>query len=167
MLKVLSALAASVSFASVCLGQTSLSGPIQIGNTGRYVQAFYSQGDFNQALNTIATIPPLRIGGRVLYPKMAEPSSFLINQTIKNAYGERLQGFWIGGTRPRSPTWPGNWTWVNTGAPFTFTDWGTGQPSNTAYREDRLNYWSTRGRMSWNDISSSFIAPGFVVIYAP
>jgi hypothetical protein len=58
----------------------------------------------------------------------------------------------LGGYQP-SPGGPsepdGGWVWV-TGEPWTFTDWGNGQPDNTAGREDYLELYQDR----WNDIEN-------------
>ena len=70
--------------------------------------------------------------------------------------------YWLGGFQPEgSPEPAGNWQWVN-GEPWSYTNWGSGQPNNYADSEDGLRFSGTS--VHWNDISRyNTGSKGFVV----
>jgi hypothetical protein len=80
-----------------------------------------------------------------------------------DGYGSSL-GPWLGGYQPDgSPEPGGGWKWI-TGEPFSYTNWGSGQPDNFA-GEDRLQFYGARKTKSskWNDIARNFKARGYIV----
>lgn len=75
-------------------------------------------------------------------------------------------GPWLGGWR----TPEGSWRWLKTSAPFTYTNWGPGQPDNAGGNENRLHYsgpgYNSPNAM-WNDYNEGNEVLGFVVEYDP
>ncbi len=76
---------------------------------------------------------------------------------------------WIGGFQPPgSPEPSGDWQWV-TGEPFTYTNWGPGEPNNTNHlnlEEDALMIgWPVNTPQAWNDGVASGGVKGYVVEY--
>jgi hypothetical protein len=69
--------------------------------------------------------------------------------------GESL-GPWIGGIRLAGPNNPTNWTWV-TGEPFSFQNWGAGQPNNEGGDQDHIQLFSatTAFAGNWNDLGNT------------
>jgi len=71
-------------------------------------------------------------------------NSFLKN--LVNTYFNSCVGFWLGGRRIGISN---QWEWVD-GTNFDYTNWGTGQPSNTGGNENRITMEDTG---SWNDLN--------------
>ncbi|XP_052676540.1 perlucin-like protein isoform X2 [Crassostrea angulata] len=59
--------------------------------------------------------------------------------------------FWTGGN---DIDVEGQWRWVTSGNPFTFTDWGPGEPNDTGGNEDCMLLLSNTG-YTWNDLPCS------------
>jgi hypothetical protein len=87
---------------------------------------------------------------------------------VTNLPGPVTGNYWLGGYQDRTaPDYSepaGGWRWV-TGEPWSYTNWGPGQPSNYANIEDYLNFYTVDG--GWNDAanSGSVGVPGYVVEY--
>lgn len=62
-----------------------------------------------------------------------------------------LGQFWTGGN---DIDVEGQWRWVTSGNPFTFTDWGPGEPNDTGGNEDCMLLLSNTG-YTWNDLPCS------------
>ena len=62
------------------------------------------------------------------------------------------QGPWLGGYQePGSPEPDGGWRWV-TGEQWSYSNWASGQPSNSYGNEDRLQFLGLPGPSAvWND----------------
>lgn len=66
--------------------------------------------------------------------------------------------FWISGTDLADE---GNYFWMATGRPITFTNWNAGEPNNFRYEngeeENCLELWNRDGKgLKWNDSPCSF-----------
>jgi len=79
-------------------------------------------------------------------------------------------GPWLGGYQYDRLAEPaGHWTWV-TGEPWSYTNWGTGQPDNAwGGSEDYLHFFGYHTLMSpmWNDLGSGAWPLGYVVEIIP
>lgn len=62
-----------------------------------------------------------------------------------------LGQFWIGGNDIDAE---GQWRWVTSGNPLTFTDWAPGEPNNTGGNEDCLLLLPNTA-YQWNDATCS------------
>lgn len=87
---------------------------------------------------------------------------------IDSAFGSSINSAWIGGYQTGSYTEPsGGWTWV-TGAPMTFTNWGSGEPNNAGGAENYVQFRSdsdAEGRL-WNDAQNGSYLK-YLVEYEP
>jgi len=63
-----------------------------------------------------------------------------------NLHFDGCVGFWLGGRRIGSSN---QWEWVD-GTNFDYTNWGTGEPSNSGGNENRIEMGDTG---SWNDVN--------------
>lgn len=66
--------------------------------------------------------------------------------------------FWTSGTDLAEE---GNFFWMSTGRPITFTNWNAGEPNNFEYengeQENCLELWNRDGKgLKWNDSPCSF-----------
>lgn len=66
--------------------------------------------------------------------------------------------FWTSGTDQAEE---GNFFWMGTGRPFTFTNWNAGEPNNFKYENNEeehcLELWNRDGKgLRWNDTPCSF-----------
>lgn len=90
-----------------------------------------------------------------------------ITSAEENAFIARLGSFgwlWVGGFQPDGTSEPnGGWTWV-TSEPFSYTNWGGGEPNNwNGTEEDRLAIHMPSG--FWNDGIENGGVSGYVVEY--
>lgn len=51
----------------------------------------------------------------------------------------------------------GNWVWMKSRQPITFTDWGHNEPTNSGHHEDCLHLYTTLD-FHWNDAQCSLKA---------
>lgn len=68
-----------------------------------------------------------------------------------------MEGVWLGGMQPiGSPEPTGGWRWTST-EPWNYTNWGSEEPSNGAYIEDRLQFfgYDSQPMSYWNDYADS------------
>jgi len=85
---------------------------------------------------------------------------------------DKWYGPWLGGVQlPGSPEPAGGWTWV-TGEPFTYTNWGSGQPNNNQTNlygnENRIQFLGqTAPAGTWNDVNetNSPFVRSFIIEY--
>jgi hypothetical protein len=97
-----------------------------------------------------------------------------ITSAGENTFVNTLMGVgpnWIGGYQvPLSSEPAGGWTWI-TGEPWSFTNWGPGEPNNDFGIEDRLVMGTVEpGISSWGDLpdDGGFAAiRGYIVEYEP
>ncbi|XP_034108767.1 uncharacterized protein LOC117570943 isoform X1 [Drosophila albomicans] len=73
-------------------------------------------------------------------------------------FGLGHEHFWISGTDLADE---GNYFWMATGRPITFTNWNAGEPNNFRYEngeeENCLELWNRDGKgLKWNDSPCSF-----------
>ncbi|XP_017021228.1 C-type lectin 37Db isoform X2 [Drosophila kikkawai] len=73
-------------------------------------------------------------------------------------FGLGHEHFWISGTDLADE---GNFFWMATGRPITFTNWNAGEPNNFRYEngeeENCLELWNRDGKgLKWNDSPCSF-----------
>jgi hypothetical protein len=104
-------------------------------------------------------------------------NAFVFALTDSDAYwinydGHIPLGPWLGGYQPLgSPEPAGGWQWV-TGEPFVYTNWATGQPSNTS-GEDRLHFFAdetvAQRAPTWNDVQDNgqALPRAYVVEFIP
>ena len=90
-------------------------------------------------------------------------SAFLFGQ-----FGNSVRAKWLGGFQPAGSQEPdGGWQWV-TGEPFSYTNWGGGEPNNSGGMENFLLAY-TDG--FWNDLDGinppDGWATGYVVEFVP
>ena len=101
-----------------------------------------------------------KLGGHLAVINSAEENEALTNLASSLSYY-----VWIGGTDEGSE---GNWHWVN-GNYFTFTNWNSGEPNNSAEgggSEDYLGLYVKNGK--WNDATNDYkYISGFICEYEP
>ncbi|XP_075160772.1 brevican core protein triforce isoform X2 [Haematobia irritans] len=73
-------------------------------------------------------------------------------------FGLENEHFWVSGTDLADE---GNFFWLSTGRPITFTNWNAGEPNNYRYdngeEENCLELWNRDGKgLKWNDSPCSF-----------
>ncbi|XP_061401111.1 ubiquitin carboxyl-terminal hydrolase 36-like, partial [Musca vetustissima] len=73
-------------------------------------------------------------------------------------FGLGNEHFWISGTDLADE---GNFFWMSTGRPITFTNWNAGEPNNFRYEngeeENCMELWNRDGKgLKWNDSPCSF-----------
>ncbi len=86
--------------------------------------------------------------------------------TVYNSNGSNWFGPWLGGVR----TGPSSFGWSD-GTPFTFTNWGAGEPNNVGNQETNIHLWAvgsdpidTAGEgATWNDLGA--LSGQFVTAY--
>jgi hypothetical protein len=149
-------------FASSAAAQ-SPSGPVYNSATQSYYQLVLRPGlTWQQAYDAALALPPY--AGR--QPRLVTVTSYAEDRFLIGTYGNQLQYTWIGARRNRG--WvPGPWQWVN-GETFSYTNWSSGEPNNTAGKEDTIQYWPNGPILGigWCDISQNATqARGFVVEY--
>ena len=76
------------------------------------------------------------------------------------------EGPLVGGYRkPESKEPASGWVWVNGDKPFSYTNWGDGEPNNYKGIEDVTAFFgkgTTKGE-KWNDVKRSFKSKGYIV----
>lgn len=102
---------------------------------------------------------------------LATVSSAAENDVLKSTFGTALLTKWLGGIQSPSDAVDTGWSWV-TGEPWSFTDWGPGEPTNTSYPsygfEDVVEYFRYGDEIHWNDAPQAwdqYSAGGYVVEY--
>jgi len=76
------------------------------------------------------------------------------NDFVFTSVGVLGQDHWLGATEELVE---GTWVWV-TGEPWSYTNWGTGQPNNFGEDQDYLSFWYNEAS-KWNDQSSVIPLP--------
>lgn len=81
-----------------------------------------------------------------------------IFKSFSSLTGLGHEHFWISGTDLADE---GNYFWMATGRPITFTNWNAGEPNNFRYEngeeENCLELWNRDGKgLKWNDSPCSF-----------
>ena len=80
--------------------------------------------------------------------------------------GLNVEGPLVGGYRkPESKEPASGWVWVNGDKPFSYTNWGDGEPNNYKGIEDVTAFFgkgTTKGE-KWNDVKRSFKSKGYIV----
>ncbi|XP_065170343.1 C-type lectin 37Da-like [Atheta coriaria] len=67
---------------------------------------------------------------------------------VINKTGVTNEWLWTSGTDQGEE---GNFFWMSTGKPITFSKWSHPQPDNAGGRENCINLWNTDGVFTWND----------------
>lgn len=112
------------------------------------------------------------LGGYLATISSNEENNFvfsLVNSPVNYVQGQtpsgvpRALGPWLGGYRPVPGLFSTGFAWVS-GEPFSYSDWASGEPSNTNYDENNIQYIykCASGAVScsiplaptWNDLSS-------------
>ncbi|XP_073968711.1 C-type lectin mosGCTL-7-like isoform X2 [Rhodnius prolixus] len=80
-----------------------------------------------------------------------------LEETIRD-FGYSYEHFWVSGTDLAEE---GQFFWMSTGRPITFTNWNVGEPNNFRYEngeeENCLELWDRDGKgLKWNDSACSF-----------
>jgi uncharacterized repeat protein (TIGR02543 family) len=91
------------------------------------------------------------LGGHLATITNTEEQKFIEDLLAK---GTKV-AYWLGGTDRNNQ---GDWEWI-TGEPWSYTNWGAGEPNNGSIRGERENYlgiWlnGTYPRFSWNDFTN-------------
>ena len=150
-----------LAFATVVLG-----GPIQwtiaSGGNGNYYEVVAAPGGITW---DAASAAANALGGYLATITSAAENNFVFGLADDPAYYViaptnplRVIGPWLGAYR--TGPLPSNFAWV-TGEPFTFTDWASGEPSNSGGDENNIDYIgkcsSTPCSLAptWNDYSST------------
>ena len=73
---------------------------------------------------------------------------------------------WLGGFQPSGSAEPdGGWEWVN-GEPFSYTNWGPGEPNDDFAAEDVIHIFGSASNIGdWNDFPRGTTVDGYVVEY--
>lgn len=88
-----------------------------------------------------------------VYSLIADPAYWWFH------YGA-ADGPWLGGYQAVRIEPDGGWAWV-TGEPWTYTNWGGGQPDNNRGDEHYLHFWGNAS--VWNDHGYTAPLSGYVV----
>jgi hypothetical protein len=129
--------------------------PIGAGGNGHFYEPVLVPGGIDwESANSAAVAR----GGYLATTASPEENSFvfgLVSNDPRFWVPPITIGPWLGGFQPPgSPEPAGNWQWI-TGEPFDYTNWETGEPSNSGTTgEDRIVMWGSRGppKEKWDDL---------------
>lgn len=98
-----------------------------------------------------------RFHGMQLASITSQEENDKLEKYIKD-FGFGNEHFWTSGTDLAEE---GNFFWMSTGRPITFTNWNAGEPNNFEYengeQENCLELWNRDGKgLKWNDSPCSF-----------
>jgi len=147
------------------------------GGNGHSYQAVYTPGNVNW---TDAEAWAVAHGGHLASIDSAMENNFVFNLVKDPRFwrsgpgNQFFLGPWLGGTlridsQTKSPSWPGDWRWVDDNRPFTFTNWVPGQPDSVNISGMAMHFMSAEKlgiQPTWDDMRDAGYANGFVVEYA-
>lgn len=151
---------------------TSVALPIFNPENGHYYEALRFGMTWELARTEAATRSYLGLSGHLVTITSASENDFVYGSVYPTAFtastsGTRFEWVWLGGFQlPGSIEPDSGWSWV-TGELFDYSNWDTGQPSDTGgnpngEHQDLLIMWSGG---TWNDITGPAFGSGSVVGY--
>ncbi|XP_066901462.1 perlucin isoform X2 [Halyomorpha halys] len=122
----------------------------------KYKEKRYYLGIFFKA-NWFRAAQYCRYHGMHLASISSQEENDKLEETIRD-FGYSYEHFWVSGTDLAEE---GQFFWMSTGRPITFTNWNTGEPNNFRYEngeeENCLELWDRDGKgLKWNDSACSF-----------
>jgi hypothetical protein len=142
----------------------ALSSPVQWrisdGGNGHWYEAFYTpEGiSWNEAYTAAQLIGP---DSHLVTINNAQENTFVFSLVTESQFWYQplgwgnAQGPWLGGYQAEGSVEPNSgWRWV-TDEPFTYANWGPGEPNNSGgsvLNEDSLHFWGIGEiNSTWND----------------
>jgi autotransporter-associated beta strand protein len=166
----------ATAFTVTALGQLAAQ-PVQwtvaSGGNGLWYEGVYVGSN---TLWTYANAVATAEGGYLASVTSAAENAFIVNSVVSDpkywcTNSSGVFGPWVGGYQYDKLNEPaGDWAWTD-GAPWSYTNWATGEPNNAYNREDYLQlakYGTTDSYGSWNDQMNSAewcTVYGYVVEY--
>ncbi|XP_062605374.1 perlucin-like protein [Saccostrea cucullata] len=86
------------------------------------------------------------LGAKLVEIETEEENNY-IRSHARTAHQHKQSGFWIGGT---DAVVEGEWIWMKSQTPFSYTDWARNFPDDYESNEDCAHMWSEVD-FSWND----------------
>lgn len=122
----------------------------------KYKEKRYYLGIFFKA-NWFRANQYCRYHGMHLASISSQEENDKLEETIRD-FGYSFEHFWVSGTDLAEE---GQFFWMSTGRPITFTNWNAGEPNNFRYEngeeENCLELWDRDGKgLKWNDSACSF-----------
>ncbi|HBR19390.1 MAG: hypothetical protein A2Y13_02905 [Planctomycetes bacterium GWC2_45_44] len=145
--------------------------PVEDGGNGHWYEVISMDANWDQAKVSAETMSYLGVNGYLATMTTSKENIF-----VATLLGTTPHHLWIGGMQPDgSPEPDGNWQWI-TGEPWIYSNWWTGEPSNSySEGENALLMWAQIPGYpnkvgTWNDEQNTTIVTGdmgYIVEYAP
>jgi len=153
--------------ALVILARVGMATPLYFSATDSYYDVVFTSLTWSNAEVAAASSSYLGRPGRLAtITSLAENNFVVSNFLTPGGFG---QSAWIGGYQPNGDIGgdpAAGWAWID-GELWSFTNWASGEPSNSGGDENFLQLDSANQLGQWNDhANDGIVSHGYVIEYA-